>query len=432
MSLTIQNLRAVGAGVTPASLLPGQLCFNVTDEVMFVGDGSSTKKSFDGTDLPGVPGGGWYSMAMNFDSLANFFVANPAYYGDPPSNSQLLAWSSTLDHPIWQDASVLGKSNVYVTTNADVDAAAGITVTEKIDAVLGVVPVEADSVIVTGVTGDTYQGLYIYTGTTWQYAASYAPQTAQTVAYDNSSSPIPLPGNVQGAIDTLEPIALTASSTATSALTVASAAIPKSTFLAKGNLIAGTGPDTFLALPLGPSGSVLTVNPSCATGLEWAGGGTTVVASVTGILPVSVNNTNPSAPIVSVNPATLATSGVVTLNNSVGSTSDTQAATPSAVKTAYDLAANALPFSGGTLTGPLVAQNIQIQAGYHLQFNAPYPGLITGITDSVILVDSDVAASAAAVKTTYDLASNALPLTGGTMTGDIVFNNGQPVDAGTF
>ena len=44
-----------------------------------------------------------------------------------------------------------------------------------------------------------------------------------------------------------------------------------------------------------------------------------------------------------------------------------------------------------------------------------------------------------AIDQTWDEASNALavassclPLAGGTMTGDITFNNGQPIDAGTF
>jgi hypothetical protein len=36
------------------------------------------------------------------------------------------------------------------------------------------------------------------------------------------------------------------------------------------------------------------------------------------------------------------------------------------------------------------------------------------------------------VKTAYDLANAALPLAGGTMTGNITFVNNQPVDAGTY
>jgi len=51
--------------------------------------------------------------------------------------------------------------------------------------------------------------------------------------------------------------------------------------------------------------------------------------------------------------ATLTTQGIVQLVDSVTSTSVTCAATPNSVKCAYDLAAAALPASGGTVTGPV-------------------------------------------------------------------------------
>jgi hypothetical protein len=62
--------------------------------------------------------------------------------------------------------------------------------------------------------------------------------------------------------------------------------------------------------------------------------------------------------------ATTTTSGVVVLTNSVSSTSVTTAATPSGVKTAYDLAAAALPASGGTMTGTIVFAAGQTISGY--------------------------------------------------------------------
>lgn len=64
---------------------------------------------------------------------------------------------------------------------------------------------------------------------------------------------------------------------------------------------------------------------------------------------------NSSWNIVSISPTIASTShyGITTLSNSVSSTSGSQAATSSAVKTAYDLANKALPKSGGTLTGNL-------------------------------------------------------------------------------
>ena len=49
--------------------------------------------------------------------------------------------------------------------------------------------------------------------------------------------------------------------------------------------------------------------------------------------------------------------GLTKLSSSTNSTSTTMAATPSAVKEAYDLANAAVPVSGGTMTGVLTAQN---------------------------------------------------------------------------
>ena len=49
--------------------------------------------------------------------------------------------------------------------------------------------------------------------------------------------------------------------------------------------------------------------------------------------------------------------GVTKLSSSTSSTSTSLAATPSAVKSAYDLAKAALPSAGGTMTGALIAQN---------------------------------------------------------------------------
>ena len=54
---------------------------------------------------------------------------------------------------------------------------------------------------------------------------------------------------------------------------LAAAAIPSSSFSAKGDLLAATGSSAFSALPLGSSGQVLTVDTSTATGLKWASAG---------------------------------------------------------------------------------------------------------------------------------------------------------------
>lgn len=61
--------------------------------------------------------------------------------------------------------------------------------------------------------------------------------------------------------------------------------------------------------------------------------------------------------------ANITTPGVVQLNDGVASTSTTTAATPNAVKQAYDLAGAAMPKSGGVFSG-----NVEIGAGAQLIF----------------------------------------------------------------
>ena len=87
-----------------------------------------------------------------------------------------------------------------------------------------------------------------------------------------------------------------------------------------------------------------------------------VVSKASSVLP---SNTNvPALPISSspvtvppaltIRSATTSVDGIVQLSDSTGTTSSVLAATPTAVKSAYDLAALALPAAGGTVTGELL------------------------------------------------------------------------------
>jgi hypothetical protein len=408
MALTVQNLRAVGTGVEPASLLPGQIAFNVTDKVLFVGDGSGVKTSFDGTQVPGVAGNGWYSMPMDFDSLGAYYVANPSYYGDTPTDQQVLTWSTALNHPIWTNGGGSGGGNqVYIVTNADVAAAPGSTTSSKITAAIGVAsPDEGDVTIVTGLPDDVYEGLYFFAPTEWVRGASYAYPSASEVIYNNVAHPTLTP-TVQGAIDDLDDglaattaIANTANSTANSALSIANAALPKaggtmtgtivsrainvqpgydiqlqgsdgilfnsgangtilgisdlvtinssttaassaavrtaynlaqaavprSTYTAAGDLVVGTGASAFVALPVGTPGQILAVDSS-GNGIEWVTDSQGDVTSVTGTSPIVIDNTDAQNPIVTINAASTTQPGAVQLNDTLASTSTTEALT---------------------------------------------------------------------------------------------------------
>lgn len=95
------------------------------------------------------------------------------------------------------------------------------------------------------------------------------------------------------------------------------------------------------------------------------------ITTVTSTAPITLDFTNPQVPDIGVSSATTSSTGVVQLNDSVSSTSITEAATPNSVKTAFDAAVAAqatadaaLPKAGGTMTGFIdFANNQLVDAG---------------------------------------------------------------------
>jgi trimeric autotransporter adhesin len=130
----------------------------------------------------------------------------------------------------------------------------------------------------------------------------------------------------------------------------------------KGDLIAATAATTLAKLPVGTNTHVLRANSSTATGLEWGAdftGTVTTVSSATAALTVATATTTPALTLRS---ATTSVNGIVQLSDSTSTTSSVLAATPTAVKAAYDLAALALPKAGGTVTGDItLGANVGIQ-----------------------------------------------------------------------
>jgi hypothetical protein len=101
MSLPIQNYRTLTPGLQPPSLQPGQIFINLSDQILYTGDGSDTNKLFDGTSTPGVPGQGWFASPLSQAGLDLYYLANPQRYGDKPFDKQVLMWDGDKDHPVW-------------------------------------------------------------------------------------------------------------------------------------------------------------------------------------------------------------------------------------------------------------------------------------------------------------------------------------------
>jgi hypothetical protein len=121
----------------------------------------------------------------------------------------------------------------------------------------------------------------------------------------------------------------------------------------KGDILGASAATTLNALTVGTNGQVLRANSATATGLEWGNdfvGTVTTVTSSTGALTIATATTTPA---LTIRAATTSVDGIVQLSDSISTTSSVLAATPTAVKTAYDLAALALPKAGGIITGAL-------------------------------------------------------------------------------
>ena len=182
-----------------------------------------------------------------------------------------------------------------------------------------------------------------------------ASQVSFAAAGDLGSS------NVQTAIEEVSTECRNATNITSGTLAVARGGTNLASYT-KGDLIAATAATTLAKRTVGTNGQVLTANSSDDTGLTWATpttGTVTTVSSSTAALTVATATTTPA---LTVRSATTSVDGIVQLSDSTSTTSSVLAATPTAVKAAYDLAAAALPKAGGTVTGDItLGANVGIQ-----------------------------------------------------------------------
>ena len=121
----------------------------------------------------------------------------------------------------------------------------------------------------------------------------------------------------------------------------------------KGDLLAASASTTLTKFAVGTNGYILSANSTEPTGLEWIENKVGTVTSVTGTSPIQVAD-GTTTPTISVNTGSTSAVGVLQLTDGVASSSTTTAATPNGVKTAYDLAALAMPRAGGTFSGQVL------------------------------------------------------------------------------
>jgi hypothetical protein len=130
---------------------------------------------------------------------------------------------------------------------------------------------------------------------------------------------------------------------------------------AKGDLIGGTGADTFARLAVGANDTVLTADSSTATGLKWAaaaGGGMTLLSTTT----LSGSSTS-----ISITP-TGYTYILALIKNAYGSTNDSSASFRLNSDTGSNYTYHSIRYDGGTLLG---TSNFNATQNFNLMVNLP-------------------------------------------------------------
>jgi hypothetical protein len=198
--------------------------------------------------------------------------------------------------------------------------------------------------------------LSVYSDTNPQWVEIDVSAGAGAIAASNVSfNPAGQVGstNVQTAIEEVSTECRNADNITSGTLAVARGGTGLASY-AKGDVLAASAATTLTKLTVGTNGQVLRANSATATGLEWSNdfvGTVTTVTSSTGALTVATATTTPA---LTIRAATTSVDGIVQLSDSISTTSSILAATPTAVKTAYDLANAALPKAGGTVTGEVL------------------------------------------------------------------------------
>ena len=206
----------------------------------------------------------------------------------------------------------------------------------------GVVTVAGDRVLVKDQTTTTENGIYVVAAGAWSRAADADSSAEVTAGMFTFVS--------EGTVNADAGFVLTTND----AITLGTTALAFAQFSGAGQVVAGAGlTKTGNTLDVVGTAGNIVVNAdsiNLATVSVVLDAGTPGISHIQSITTDSYGRVTQTL-TANVRSATTSVTGIVQLSDSISTTSSILAATPTAVKSAYDLANAALPKSGGTMTG---------------------------------------------------------------------------------
>lgn len=257
-------------------------------------------------------------------------------------------------------------------------------------------------------------------------AAGIVELATNTETQDGVSStvvvtPASLQAKLSDSVATTSSTAIASSTAVKAAYDLAAGAVPKTGYT-NGQLLIGKTDGTLAKATLTAGSGIAVTNGNGTITIATVGGG-----SVTGVTATSpLASSGGTAPNLTIQDASTTQKGAVQLENSISSVSTTTAATPSSVKTAYDLANAAMPRSGGTFTGAVTIPSGSTVTGYAPLASPTFTGTPAAPTAAVDTNTTQLATTAYVVGQGYlksaTASSTYAPLASPTFTGQPYVN----------